>query len=251
MNTIYVWGIKFNPLRKTEIVSQVQRGFQMGRRGIHLTGVNPEQVAKSFRDPLLKEAINDSDIVNIDGILIVWTLRAYGFRIPERAATPDIFESLLREANKRKQTIFLLGAEETVLQNMILKIRTEYPDLRIGGFHNGYYRDTEEAAIVKEIARIAPDYLFLGLPTPQKETFILRYKRELPVGCFYGIGGAFDVKGGKVRRAPQWMQRLGLEWLGRIIQSPKNYGKRMCKYYFPFLNLFISELFKKKRWAES
>lgn len=247
MKTIRIWNIQFHPLRKTQIVSLVEGWLESGRRGIHLTGVNPEQVAKAAENPLLRQAINDSDIVNIDGFLIVQTLRLCGCRVPERAATPDVFEMLMSEADRRGQSVYFLGAEPSVLDKMLRNIAAKYPRVRIAGAHHGFYTPDQEPGIVGRIAAAAPDFLFLGLPSPQKETFILKYKRQLPVGCFYGIGGAFDVAGGKVARAPRWAQKAGLEWFCRIAQNPGNYGVRVCRYYFPFIGLFFRELFERKR----
>ena len=105
MKTIYIWNIKFNPLRKNEIVSHVQEWLAEGRKGIHITGVNPEGVVQAQTNLFLREAIRDSDMVNIDNMLVVLTLRLSGCEIPERAATPDVSELLLVEANKRRQRI--------------------------------------------------------------------------------------------------------------------------------------------------
>ncbi len=246
MKTIYIWNIKFNPLRKNEIVSHVQEWLAEGRKGIHITGVNPEGVVQAQTNLFLRETIRDSDMVNIDNVLVVLTLRLNGCEIPERAATPDVFELLLVEANKRRQRIYFLGAEENVLRKMLLKIKQEYPFIQIVGAHNGFYTAEEEGKIVKEISDLSPDYLFLGLPTPQKELFIMKYKPILPVGCLYGVGGAFDVKGEKVSRAPKWLRNIGLEGVCRILQNPRNYGGRITTYYFPFLKLFFGHLFSKR-----
>lgn len=246
MSTIHVWGIKFDLLTKEQIVDQIQNLIGSGRTGIHITGVNPEQVSKVQVNSFMKKAVNDSDIVNIDGILIVQTLRLYGHKVPERAATPDIYELLLIEANKKKQSVYFLGAEDFVLKNMIRKIADVYPNINIVGYHNGFYSPSEEVEIVRNISCLAPTFVFLGLPSPQKEAFIMKYKHVLHAGCCYGVGGAFDVKGGKVFRAPKWGQKLGLEWAFRIIQSPGNYGKRVLEYYIPFIKLFFKEFPSKK-----
>lgn len=243
MNTIYIWGIKFNPLSKLEIVNLVQQWLESGRKGIHITGVNPEQVTKVQTNSFMKKALNDSDIVNIDGILIVQILRLYGYKIPERAATPDIFELLLKEADKKKQDVFFLGGEKTVLRKMIENVIKDYPGINIVGYRDGFYSVKEEKEIVEQISLLSPSYLFLGLPSPQKEEFIMKYKNILNTGCCYGVGGAFDIKGEKVFRAPVWGQKLGLEWAFRILQAPRNYGKRVLKYYTPFLYLFFKSLF--------
>ena len=231
------WGVKFNPSPLADIVRQTTEAVDRGRRGIHLTGVNPEQIVKAQNDPLLRQAINESDVVNVDGILAVWGLRRRGCRTVHRVATPDVMTELLRHADAKQQKVYLLGAEEYVIVNAVSAIRERFPGLDIVGWHNGFFKD--ETPIVAEIARTEPDYLFIALPSPQKEKFILKYKRELNVGVFLGVGGAFDIWGGKCHRAPAIMQKLCLEWLWRICQNPKQNGIRVLKFYPAFFKLLL------------
>lgn len=237
MPTINIWNIKFDLLSKAEIVGLVQNMLDEGRCGIHLTGVNPETVVDAQDIDLLRQAINESDIVNVDNMLVMLSLRKLGYDVPERAATPDIFEELLKTAELRGQSVYFLGAEQRVLEKMIENLRRQYPRLKITGYRNGFFTAAEEKQIVEDIRKLAPTYLFLGLPTPQKETFILKYKKDINAGVLYGVGGAFDVKGEKVKRAPAWLCRIGLEGFLRILQNPHNYGRRIFKYYPRFIKL--------------
>ena len=237
---IYIWNIKINPYTKEEIVDIVEDWLKQGRRGIHLTGVNPETVTMAQENEDLKQAILESDIVNIDNTLVMHCLRLSGYRIPERAATPDVFELMLQTAENEGQSVFFLGATEQVSAKLEENVLKQYPRIKIAGRRNGFYSD--EAQIVREISELAPDFLFLGLPSPQKECFILRNKKNLNCGVCYGVGGAFDVKGEFVKRAPEWLCRLGLEGTIRILHGPIRYGSRIFKFYPTFLRLFFSEL---------
>jgi len=154
-------------------------------------------------------------------MLVVTTLRILGYRIPERAACPDIFELLMQLSDKKGYSVYFLGAKEEILQLMIKKLTTKYPDLKIAGSHNGYYRPEEELSIVKEIQNLKPEMLFIALPSPQKELFIYNHKKDLGVRFAFGIGGVFDVQAGKVRRAPLWMRRIGMEGIHRMVQNPR------------------------------
>lgn len=245
LKEISVWNIKFNLLSKREIVDFVQEELSKGRKGIHLTGANPETVVDAQKIQILREAILDSDIVNIDNMLVLKSLRSLGHQAPERCATPDVFEMMLQEADKRHQSVYLLGAEQHVVEKMVENIRGQYPGLTIAGYRNGFFNAAQEAEIVSQIRSLAPDYLFIGLPTPMKESFIMNHKHELEAGVCYGIGGAFDVKGEKVKRAPAWACSIGLEGIFRIMQNPSNYGRRIGKYYPDFLRLVKEERKKK------
>lgn len=246
MKTIHIWGIKINPLSRTEIIDLIDKHISSNESVFHLTGVNPETIVLAQQVPSLQKAINSSDIVSIDNMLVATFLRLLGYKIPERAASPDVFEQLLALANLKGYSVFFLGAEEEILQRMkgILKIR--YPSLTIIGSRNGYYKFEEELSIVEEIGRLKPDMLFIALPSPQKELFILNYKNTIGARFAFGIGGAFDCQAGKVKRAPLWMRSIGLEGIHRALQNPSNYGNRWIKYNLKFLKLFFRELSGKK-----
>jgi N-acetylglucosaminyldiphosphoundecaprenol N-acetyl-beta-D-mannosaminyltransferase len=246
METINIWGIKINPLRKSEIVNLIDTHISGGEGTFHLTGVNPETIVQAQEVSALKSAINASDIVNIDNMLVVTMLRLLRYKVPERAACPDIFEQLLDLANRKDYSVFFLGAKEEILQLMMKKLNEKYPKLNVVGMRNGYYNSNEELSIVERIKSLKPDMLFIALPSPQKEVFINDYKNTLNVRFAFGVGGAFDCMAGKVNRAPRWMRSIGLEGFHRAIQNPANYGKRYMKFYLPFVRLFFGELFSKK-----
>lgn len=246
MKDICLWGIKLNPLRKNEIVELIDYHLSNNNYTFHLTGVNVETVTQAQNRPDLQNAINDSDIVNIDNMLVVISLRLLGYQIPERSACPDIFEQLLKLASTKGYSIYFLGAKQEVLQLMISKLVERYINLKIVGWRNGYFTDEEESSIIENIKGLKPDMLFVALPTPQKELFITKYKDRLGVRFAFGVGGAFDVMAGKVKRAPLWMRNIGLEGTHRALQNPFNYGARYLKYYLPFLRLVLKELLKKR-----
>lgn len=246
MNEISIWGIKINPLRKKEIVDIIDKHIGDSDKTFHLTGVNPETITHAQNNRELLKAINESDLVNIDNMLVVMSLRLLRYKVPERSACPDIFEMLLALANRKGYTIYFLGAKEEILQTMLNKLKAKYPDLIVTGSRNGYFDSEEEHAIVDKIAALRPHMLFLALPTPQKEVFINRYKSRLSVRLAFGVGGAFDVQAGKVRRAPRWMRSIGLEGIHRAVQNPSDYGARYKSLYVPFLKLVFKEAFAKR-----
>ncbi len=247
MDSIPVWGIKINPLRKTDIVSLIDDHLTNKDGVMHLTGVNPETISQAQTNTELLKAINSSDLVNIDNMLVTTCLRLLGYKIPERAACPDIFELLLELSNRKGYTVYFLGAREEILVTMIEKISHKYPTINIAGSRNGYFKTEDEARIVEVIRSAGPDMLFIALPTPQKELFINRNKDRLGTRFAFGVGGAFDVQAEKVVRAPEWMRSIGLEGIHRALQNPSDYGKRYLKYYLPFLKLFFKELVKPKQ----
>jgi N-acetylglucosaminyldiphosphoundecaprenol N-acetyl-beta-D-mannosaminyltransferase len=240
MLEISLWGIKIHSSTLRDFVGRILAIMDQRTMPIQLTGVNPETIIKSRKDEKLRAAIAGSDFVNIDGLLVVYGLRLLGIRVPERCACPDLFDEFMRIANERKMKIYLLGTEPENIPLVVRQIKREYPNVTICGSHHGYFSDTDEKRIVKEIIAAQPDMLFVGMPTPQKETFIFRNKEEMNIPLSFGVGGVFDIKSGKTKRAPLIFLKLGLESLYRLYKSPTGVGGRVIKFYPAFIFLALA-----------
>ncbi len=238
MSTIHIWGIKLDLICLDDLIRRIDHRIKSNLTPIHITGVNPETVVHSSKDKILQKAIIESDFVNIDNIFVVLTLRLLGYRVPSRVATPDLFESLLSLSNERQYRVYILGAKQQVLEKAIENIKKSYPCITLDG-QQGYFQKDEEKSILKKIKEFSPDMLFLALPSPHKEAFILRYKTEINAKVFLGVGGAIDVKGEVIQRAPLCLRNVGLEGIYRALQNPLNYGKRYLAYYPRFIKIVM------------
>lgn len=204
--------------------------------------VNVAKLVSMQTDSVLSSSVRACDIVNIDGMGVVWGARLLGYSVPERVAGVDLFECLLQMAAARGLPVFLLGATNEVVARTAAVVSAKYPRLQIAGYHHGYFWEVEES-VVEMIRRSGAKLLFVAITSPKKESFINRWRDRLGVDFVMGVGGTFDVVAGKVRRAPQWMQRNGLEWAYRVGQEPR----RMWKRYFVTNNRFAVMLFRA-RW---
>ncbi len=238
MNTINIWGIKLNPIRIKDFIEIIESRIILNSIPIHITGVNPETVVHAQNSQILKQAINESDLVNIDNNFLVLTLRLLGYHVPCRVATPDLFEALLSYSNSKHYKIFILGSKKNILERAIEKIKHNYPGIKING-HHGYFPIEDEMFIINTIKRFSPDMIFISMPTPYKETFILKNKAEIGAKLFLGIGGSIDAKAGTVKRPPSFLRKMGLEGLYRSIQSPLNHGKRALISYPKFIKIAV------------
>ena len=238
MITDHIWNVKFDLISLDDLIQRIDARIKHNLTPIHLTGVNTEVVALASKDKFLQKAIIESDFVNIDNALVVLTLRLLGYSVPSRIATPDLFESLLSLSNNRKYKVYILGAKQQVLEKAIENIKKTYPAIVVNGQH-GFFQKDQEKSIVEKIKEFSPDMLFLALPSPYKESFILKYKAEINAKVFLGVGGAIDVKGGLIKRAPLFLRNIGLEGLHRTLQNPLYFGKRILIYYPRFIKIVI------------
>ena len=125
-----------------------------------------------------------------------------------------------------------------------------YPSVQLVGHHDGYFDESEEEAIASQIRSLQPDILFIAITSPKKENFMARWFEHMRVPVVHGVGGSFDVVAGVVKRAPAAWQRLGLEWLYRVIQEPRRLWKRYLVTNTQFLVLLVRERFEMRRRSE-
>ncbi|MFD1555156.1 WecB/TagA/CpsF family glycosyltransferase [Paraburkholderia silviterrae] len=219
-----LFGTKVDVATMDETVQKIMTRIDRQQFTQHVV-VNVAKLVNMQSDEALAAAVSGCDIINIDGMGVVWGARALGYRIPERIAGIDLFDRLLSAAASRRYPVFFLGATEAVLASAVEQCRARYRSLEIAGSHHGYFWGNERD-VADVIRRSGARLLFVAITSPKKERFINDWGRELGVDFVMGVGGTFDVVAGKVRRAPLWMQRCGLEWFFRVLQEPRRMWKR-------------------------
>ncbi|HFE38585.1 MAG TPA: glycosyltransferase [Gammaproteobacteria bacterium] len=221
-----------------ELLDSVIAGRQLLQIGV----VNAAKVVNMYRDSKLREDVLSSDLILADGAAVVWASRILKQPLPERIAGIDLMYELFRKGHEKEYRIFCLGATEEVSAEIERRVHRDYPNVKLVGRHHGYFSSDEEEGIAKKIADAEPDILFVAMTSPKKEHFLARWSGVINVPITHGVGGSFDVMAGKVERAPEIWQKLGLEWLYRVKQEPG----RLWKRYFVTNTLFIWMVFKAK-----
>ncbi len=233
-------GVPMHPWTMGETLDEISRRLDEGKFTQHVV-VNVAKLVKMQNDSLLRDSVVACDIINADGMGIVWGAGFLGVNIPERVTGIDLFSNLLYLASERGDSVFLLGAQPEVIEKTVKNIQEDYPKLHIAGWHHGYFWDNEKE-IVDIIRYSGAKFLFVGISSPKKEQFINKWREQLGVKFVMGVGGTFDIVAGITRRAPIWMQNAGLEWLYRVIQEPR----RMWKRYLVTNSKFIWMLVREK-----
>ena len=211
------------------------------RSRLRIGVVNAAKIVRMTHDPLLSEDVLTSDLILADGASVVWASRLLGRPLPERVAGIDLMMGILRRGQQRSYRVFCLGATEEVLAAASSRMRAEFPGVSIVGCRNGYFTEEEEEGVAREIAAARPDVIFVAMTSPKKERFLGRWGGRLDVPVWHGVGGSFDVLAGRVRRAPVLWQRLGLEWLFRVLQEPGRLWKRYLTTNASFCVMVLRE----------
>ena len=240
-------GLRLDALNMDESVQKSTYLIQQRNRQ-HVV-LNASKVVMAAHSPQLKKAINDCDLVNADGMAVVRAARLLGLRIPERVAGVDYMFRLMDLAAVQGFGVFLLGGTREVVQDT--KLFFESRGVRIVGARDGYWSKETESGVVSEIHSARPDILFLAIPSPQKEHFLHAHLQDLNCGLAVGVGGSFDIVAGVTKRAPKWMQLIGLEWLFRLLQEPRRMFKRYLVGNTKFAYLVLKEFFRVKLSRDS
>jgi N-acetylglucosaminyldiphosphoundecaprenol N-acetyl-beta-D-mannosaminyltransferase len=197
------------------------------RRTSHtIITVNASHLCMMRRDPELALACRTAHLTVADGMSVVWALRASGQAIPERVSGVDLMAQLLAAAGKHQLRVYFLGAKREVVTALVERCRVQHPGLEIAGFRDGYFGPDDHLNIVEEIRASRAHMLFVGMPSPFKETWCERHRQRLEVPVIMGVGGSFDVLAGFIQRAPRWAQSMGLEWFWRLLMEPRKLWKR-------------------------
>lgn len=200
------------------------------RRGfpIYMTSANGEVISRCHRDASLNLLFTSADVISADGQPMVTASRWLASRsLPERVATTDLFHAVARIASERGLTFYLYGADKEENERAVSKVRALYPRLRIVGHTHGYHRGEDLARKVDEINDLAPDVLWIALGVPREQDFVQMFASRLAnVGVIKTSGGLFNFLSGSRSRAPQWIQKLGLEWLWRTMLEPRRLAWR-------------------------
>lgn len=209
--------------------------------------VNSGKIVSMQNNNLLLKSVLDADIINADGMAVVWASRFLGKPLPERVAGIDLMMNLVEMAYEKGYKCYFLGAKEEVVSKVVEIFKEKYSESIIAGYRNGYFDEQEEESIAKEIGNSGAHMLFVAISSPKKEIFVNKYKNIMKVPFVMGVGGSFDVVAGKTKRAPLWMQKIGMEWFYRFIQEPRRMWKRYLIGNSKFIWLVLKEKFKSEK----
>jgi N-acetylglucosaminyldiphosphoundecaprenol N-acetyl-beta-D-mannosaminyltransferase len=240
MKTVNIYGCNVASLTMEETLKEAMVLIDKQVYTQHVV-LNASKVVLMDEDKRLKNIITNCGLINADGQSIVWASKLLGKPLPERVAGIDLMEELIKRSVEKEYKLYFFGAKETVVQTVVKHYKDLYPSLKIVGCRNGYFNDEDEEGIVEDIRASNADILFVAFSSPKKEYWLSKYGERLNVPFVMGVGGSFDVVASVTKRAPKWMQKVGLEWFYRFSQEPKRMWKRYLVGNTKFLYLTLKE----------
>jgi N-acetylglucosaminyldiphosphoundecaprenol N-acetyl-beta-D-mannosaminyltransferase len=202
-------------------------------------------VMAAHDDPELRAAVLGSSFTVPDGQPLVWALRMLGHELPDRVYGPTLMDAACARAARTGQRFYLYGGRNPgALAQLARTLRLRHPGLQIVGGHVPPFRpltETEEQAVVADIERCRADVVWVGIGVPKQEKWMARMRPRLSTPVLVGVGAAFDFHAGLIPQAPDWMQRLGLEWVFRLAQEPRRLWRRYLRYNPRFVTGFARQ----------
>ncbi len=231
-----ILGIPIDPVTMDEALARIAGMVQSGEPHYVVTP-NVDFLVQARSNPELHRILCEADLVLCDGQPLVWASRWLGNPLPERVAGADLTPRLMDQAARKGHRIYLLGATPEANDEACRRLQDRYPTLQVVGHYAPPFCPLEEMdhdAIVCRIRAVEPDILLVSFGCPKQEQWIARNYRQLGVPVCLGLGATIDFLAGRVRRAPTWMRRTGLEWSYRLIQEPR----RLFHRYWTDLRCF-------------
>ncbi len=219
-----VLGVPIHPVDFAQTLAQIERWLAAppssppGCRQI--CTVNPEFIMEARRNPAFAQVLRQADLCVPDGIGVLWAARLQGIRLRERVTGSDGIYRICQRAAVSGWRVYLLGAAPGIAREAAARLQALYPGLSVAGTYSGSPAEEDWPAIQARLAAAQPDILFVAYGHPRQDLWIAHHRQELPARVALGVGGAFDFVAGTARRAPRWVQRLGLEWLHRLVTQP-------------------------------
>lgn len=224
MNQIEILGISFDNVTMDEAVDRALTLME-ARSAAYVVTPNPEIVMSAREDPALALAIQSAAMVLPDGVGVIYGGKILGTPLKEKVPGIDFASRVMVRLAQKNGRVYLFGAKPGVAIMAGEKLKQQFPGLVIAGTSNGYF--TDDAPIIDAINEAKPDLLLVCLGSPKQELWMQSNAPRLDVGLMAGLGGSLDVFAGVVERAPEQWQKLGLEWLYRLMKEPSRIGRMM------------------------
>lgn len=237
MDRIRLLGVPIDRVTASEAIGRILDALRDGRGGWVVTP-NLDHLRRLVRDPEFAVLCENADLRLADGMPLVWASRLQRTPLPQRVAGSDLIWSLSQAAAREGRSVYLLGGNPGAAERAAQILVERFPGLRIAGIccpEFGFDRDSSRReAVLAEVTSARPDLVYVALGSPKQERMIRDLRPLVPGAWCLGLGISFSFVTGEVRRAPLWMQRLGLEWVHRLIQEPRRLGRRYLLEGLPF-----------------
>ncbi len=248
-----VLGVGVHAVNMHAAVETIAAALERGQKGyVCVSPVHP--IVEAWRDETFRSILNQSLLTTPDGMPLVWAGRMQGFREMERVYGPDLMLAVCGLSVGKGWTHFLYGgADDGVLEALKTFLAGKFPGIRIVGTYRPPFRpltEEEDKRLVSLVARLRPDFFWVGVGCPKQERFMAEYLPKLDTKIMLGVGAAFDIHTGRTKDAPAWIKKIGMQWFHRLCHEPGRLWTRYAYTVPAFLILITLQLLRLKRYGK-
>jgi N-acetylglucosaminyldiphosphoundecaprenol N-acetyl-beta-D-mannosaminyltransferase len=239
-----IMGIGIDNLTRQQAVVRVMEMIRAG--GVyHVISLNPYKIQRFKASADLRLICGAADMRLPAGAGIQWASRMLKTPVRERIDTLSLIMDIVRIAEIKEFSIFLVGGKPEITERAFFNIRKSFPKIRIVGRHGGYFSEDREKSVIEAMRKSEANIVFVGLGFPREDKWIHRIKGEFRNAVFISVSGSIDIISGEVKKAPAFFMERGLDWFYRIITKPWRIGRFMRTMLF-FISVIFKKLFRKK-----
>lgn len=250
--TVDLAGLELARLTRRQVVDHLFDALAEGVGGWVITP-NVEYLRRYVADPEVRRLFADASLIVADGVPLLWAARLQGTPLPDRVAGSDLVWLVAERAAREGRSLYLLGGNEGVGEKAVRRLVDRWPSLRVAGTSSPRVSseptEGELASILRALKRAEPDLIYVGVGAPKEERLIAALRAELPETWWIGVGVSLSFIAGDVKRAPRFMQRIGLEWLHRLLQEPRRLAWRYLADDLPFMLRLLATCWRHRERA--
>jgi N-acetylglucosaminyldiphosphoundecaprenol N-acetyl-beta-D-mannosaminyltransferase len=229
-----ILGCRLDPVDSQQAADRILELAGEGA-GAQVVTLGTEMVVHAQHDSRFRAIVNQAALSLCDTVGVLAVARRHGAALRQRVAGVELIERLCAGAAARSLGVYFLGGAEGVAAAAAASLQARFPRLRVAGTRSGYFREGESSSIVRAIATSGAQLLLAGLGSPRQEYWLAEHLRATGCGVGVGVGGSFDVIGGRIARAPAIVRNLGLEWLYRLVKEPWRWRRQLALPRFVWL----------------
>ncbi|MFA5770478.1 MAG: WecB/TagA/CpsF family glycosyltransferase [Patescibacteria group bacterium] len=243
-----ILGINITPQSKSSILEKILLYIRKPAGFFHIVSLNPENLVVTTENKSFKRILETAQIKIVDGIGIVLAGRWFGVEVGERVTGVELMEELIKVASNRRLRVLMIGGKEKLALQLAQCYSDQFPEAKFKGLQGietiQNPKKEEEDKIHSIVTDYRPHIVFVAFGSPYQELWIDRYKKEFTNYVVMGVGGAFDYFSGNINRPSIVIQKLGLEWLYRLIIQPWRWRRQLR--LLKFIRLVLQEKWKRK-----
>ncbi len=240
-NTISILGVQIDAVTREEAGKITENLIKQSNKSCKMIfAPNVEFIMYAQKDKEFFDILKQSSLSTPDSIGVIIGAKLQGKTFPERIPGQSYFRKVIELSNEKGYSIYLLGGEPGIAEKTKENLEKIFPNVNIIGYHHGYFDENEEKEVISEINELKPNVLFVALGAPKQEKWIYKHRNELKVDVATGQGGTYDYEAGKIKRAPVWIQKMGMEWFWRLCREPKRIKRQLV------LPIYLIKVFFKK-----